>query len=188
MKKTIFLAFVFITTQMGIAQAPSIQWQKTFGGTNDDGSTVVKQTDDGGYILVGYTGSTNGDVIGNHGSNDYWIVKLNGTGLIQWQKCLGGTGADYAFDVEQTSDGGYVVLGVTSSNDGDVIGNHGASDYWVVKLNSTGLIQWRKTLGGAFGDYAYSIVQTVDGGYVVAGYTFSSNGDVTINHGAMIIG
>ncbi len=165
-------------TSMGI-----IQWQKTLGGTVDEDAYSIQQTADGGYIIAGFTSSINGDVSGNHGNNDYWIVKLSSTGNIEWQKTLGGTGLDIAQSIRQTADEGYIVAGCTQSNDGDVAGNHGSYDYWIVKLSNTGSIQWQKTLGGAGNDYAYSIEQTADEGYIVAGYTSSNNGDVTGFHG-----
>ena len=87
--------------------------------------------------MAGYTISTNGDVTGNHGSNDYWVVKLDAAGNILWQKALGGTGSDQAQAITASADGGYVVAGYSNSNDGDVTGNHGSYDSWVVKLNAT---------------------------------------------------
>ncbi|HRN42420.1 MAG TPA: hypothetical protein PK649_10165, partial [Vicingus sp.] len=80
---------------------------------------------------------TKGDVTGNHGSTDYWVVKLDSVGTITWQKSFGGAGSDYAYIIHQTTDGGYVVGGESDSQDGDVTGNHGGYDYWVVKLSST---------------------------------------------------
>jgi len=161
----------------------NIQWQKCLGGSREDVAKSIQQTSDGGYIVAGITPSNDGDVSGNHGSADYWIVKLDETGKIQWQKCLGGSDGDGAFSIQQTSDGGYIVAGVAYSNDGDVSGNHGDSDYWIVKLDETGKIQWQKCLGGSSYDEAYSIQQTSDGGYIVAGYTYSNDGDVSGNHG-----
>lgn len=161
----------------------TIEWQKTLGGTNIDMASSVQQTSDGGYIVAGVTLSNNGDVTGNHGSYDYWVVKLDSTGIIQWQKALGGTGYDYATDVKPTLDGGYIVTGYAYSNNGDVTGNHYGADYWVVKLSTTGAIQWQKALGGGSEDFAYSIQQTLDSGYIVAGYTTSNSGDVSGNHG-----
>ncbi len=163
--------------------AGSIQWQKCLGGSSHDAAYSVQQTADGGYIVAGSTSSNDGDVTGYHGLQDSWIVKLNASGTIQWQKCLGGSSDDYIYDVQQTADGGYIVAGTTYSNDGDVTGNHGGYDYWIVKLNASGVIQWQKCLGGSGSEWAYSVQQTADGGYIVAGYTYSNDGDVTGNHG-----
>ncbi len=169
------------------AQVPDIEWQKCLGGTNSDGAWPIKQTSDGGFIVAGGTESNNGDVSGNHNSgiDDYWIVKLNSLGNIEWQKCLGGTGWDYPYSIQQTSDGGFIVAGTTGSNDGDVSGYHGNYDYWVVKLNSLGNIEWQKCLGGTGSELnlAASIQQTSDGGFIMTGYTSSNDGDVSGNHG-----
>src|SRR5437660_1097457 len=87
---------------------------------------------------------------------------------IQWQKCLGGTGGDYAYSIKQIIGGGYIVAGGTVSTDGDVTGNHaiGTSDYWIVKLDTGGAILWKKCFGGTGDDYAYSIEQTADTGFI----------------------
>ncbi len=161
----------------------NIQWRKCLGGTNFDCANSIQQTADRGYIVAGYTYSNDGDVSGNHGNGDFWVVKLDRLENIQWQRCLGGSNDDWAFDIRQTSDGGYVVAGFTESNDGDVSGNHGDGDCWVAKLDGLGNIQWQKCLGGSDLDYAHSIQQTADGGYIVAGYTWSNNGDVSGNRG-----
>ncbi len=161
-----------------------IQWQKCLGGSAPDYGYSIQQTSDGGYIVAGYTRSNDGNVTDNHGDYDYWIVKLNSLGNIIWQKCLGGSSRDEAYSIQQTSDGGYIVAGYSSSNDGDVSGNNGYRDYWIVKLNSLGNIIWQKCLGGSSRDEAYSIQQTSDGGYIVAGFTQSNDsGDVSGNNG-----
>jgi len=143
----------------------------------------VQQTADGGYVVAGYAYSNDGDVSGNHGDWDYWVVKLNESGNLVWQKCLGGRQDEYAQDVQQTTDGGYVVAGSTYSNDYNVSGNHGDWDYWVVKLNESGNLVWQRCLGGSNKEEACSIQQTSDGGYVVAGSTWSVDGNVRGNHG-----
>src|SRR5690606_36383484 len=137
----------------------NIQWQKSLGGSQEDSSGQIQQTFDGGYIMVGYSRSNNGDVSGNHGHYDYWVVKLDMSGNIQWQKSLGGSGVDMAHSIQQTIDGGYIVAGLSQSNDGDVTGNHGGADYWIVKLDDNGNIDWQKSFGGTGSDNAYSIRQ-----------------------------
>src|SRR5436190_12259968 len=112
----------------------------------------IEQTQDGGYIVAGTSNSVNGDVTNHHGTastSDCWIIKLNSAGTILWQKSYGGTNNDYASSIKQTTDGGYIFSGYTSSNDGDVSGNHGGfEDGWVVKTDSTGTLIWQKCLGG----------------------------------------
>jgi len=160
----------------------NIQWQKCLGGINSDEANSIEQTSNGGYILAGTTDSNNGDVSGNHGSGDYWVVRLDSIGNIEWQKCLGGTSDDGANSIQQTADAGFIVAGSSLSNNGDVSGNHGFYDYWVVKLDSLGNIEWQKCLGGTGNDRAKSIVQTSDRGYIVVGDSRSNNGDVSGNH------
>jgi hypothetical protein len=110
---------------------------------------------------------------------ELWILKLDSIGNKLWDKTLGGSSGDDAYSIIQTSDGGYIVAGYSRSNDVDISdGNNGSEDYWIVKLDATGNKVWDKTLGGASEDYASSIQQTSDGGYIVAGTTFSNNGDV----------
>jgi uncharacterized delta-60 repeat protein len=144
----------------------SIAWQKTLGGANYDFSNTARQTADGGYILAGDTDSS------GSGGYDGWVVKLNVDGSIAWQKTYGGSGYDYLQDIEQTLDGGYIVAGGTYSFDVN-------GDGWLLKLNSDGTTAWQKTYGGANAENFNSVHQTVDGGYIVAGYTdsFGTNGD-----------
>lgn len=176
-----------------LSSVGTIQWQKCYGGWKNDRAYCIQICSDGGYIIAGSTNSTDGDVPGIHGVfNDAWIIKLSSSGSIQWQKCLGGTNQDLAFDIQNTNDGGYILVGRTESKDGDVSGWHTAgnqgyerSDAWIVKLSPTGIIQWQKCLGGTGYDYAYSIFNTDDGGYILSGYTDSNDGDVNGNKGKL---
>ncbi len=161
----------------------TIQWQKCLGGSKTERANSIQQTADGGYIVAGYTDSNDGDVSGNHGDDDSWIVKLDESGSIQWQKSLGGSEWEKPYSIQQTTDGGYIVAASTRSNDGDVSGYHGEGDNWIVKLDGLGTIQWQKSLGGSEWENPYSIQQTTDGGYIVAGSTMSNDGDVSGYHG-----
>jgi hypothetical protein len=185
MKKISIVTLFSLILLKANAQAPEIEWQHCYGGTYFEQANSIQQTLDGGYIIAGKTSSNDEDVTGNHGLQtivDFWIVKIDHLGILQWQKCLGGTSDDLAMSIKQTSDGGYITAGYTFSNNGDVTGNHGHYDYWVVKLNENGGIQWQKTYGGSKWDQANSIELTSDGGYIIAGYTCSNNGDVTGFH------
>jgi PKD repeat protein len=159
-------------------------WQKCFGGSSSDEASSIIQTIDGGYLMAGNTASNDGDVTGNHGSYDFWVVKINSAGSLEWQKCLGGTKVDVGMSVNQTADGGYLISGYPYSNDGDVVGNHGYDDAWVVKLNGTGMIEWTNSLGGSWYDWAMSGIQTSEEGYLIGGGTGSFDGNVTGNHGS----
>ena len=161
-----------------------LKWQKCLGGKKSDKLYSIAQTKDGGYIVAGEVESNDGDVKGNHGSSiDMWVVKLTSIGEIEWQKCLGGNNIDIAYEVIQTSDGGFLVVGQENSIDGDVTGNHGLGDGWIVKLSESGAIQWQKCIGGTKNDFLHSIIKLNDGGYVFSGYTLSNDGDVNGNHG-----
>ena len=162
----------------------SIQWQKTIGGAKSDYAYSIQSTADGGFVAAGYTYSNNGDVSGNHGDADAWIVKLNSSGAVQWQKSLGGSSEDIARSVQPTADGGYIVAGSTLSNNGDVSGNRGGQDTWIVKLSNNGTFMSQSLLGGTANDFANSIQPVNDGSYIVAGQAISNNGDVSGNHGA----
>lgn len=162
----------------------SLEWEKSFGGSNYDFPGSICVTNDHGFIIAGYTSSNDGDISGNHSMNsDCWIVKLDSIGNIQWQKCFGGTGSDQAHDIIQLTDGGYVFVGNVQLNNGDISGNHGDDDLWMVKLDLAGNIQWQKCFGGSFSDVATGVQQTSDKGYIIAGWTMSNNGQVTQFHG-----
>jgi hypothetical protein len=162
----------------------NLQWQKSLGGTSEEYPMSIQQTMDGGYVMEGYSKSTNGNVTGNHGNFDYWVVKMDSSGNLQWQKCLGGSQDDYAYSIQQTSDGGYITSGASISNDGNVSGNHGNTDCWVVKLNSIGNIEWQKSLGGSGYEGGRSIRETYERGYIIAAFSNSNDGDVTGHHGS----
>ena len=137
-------------------------WSKTFGGSSDDLAWSIQQTNDGGYIVAGYTWSSSK-------WEDVYILKLDANGNKVWEKVFGGSSWDEARSIQQTNDGGYIVAGYTSSF------GAGSYDVYVLKLDATGTKVWEKTFGGSYDDRAYCIQQTSDGGYIVAGYTWSSS-------------
>jgi len=164
----------------------NIQWQNTIGGNSVDYLTSIQHTSDGGYILGGWSNSgVSGDKTENsQGANDYWVVKLDPIGYIQWQNTIGGGSYDYLTSIQQTTDGGYILGGMSQS---DVSGDkteicQGDFDYWVVKLDASGNIQWQNTIGGNSWDELESLEQTTDGGYILGGYSYSDiSGDKTEN-------
>ena len=161
-----------------------VQWDNTIGGTSTEGNCIVQPTLGGGYIVGGFSESPiSGDKTTNsYGSSDYWILKLNGAGGIIWQKKIGGSSADLLTSIEQTADGGYIAGGYSfspvSGNKDE--GNIGGADYYIVKLTATGAIQWQNNIGGSADDYLTNIHQTSDDGYIVSGYSMSGlSGDKT---------
>jgi hypothetical protein len=164
-----------------INQQGDILWEKKIGGSADDFARDVQQTSDGGYILTGITLSNDGDVSGNHGQSDAWLVKLNSNGEIQWQKCIGGTGYEESYlKVVQIKDGGYLVSAdYTYSSNGNFIGSHGeSSDIWISKLNDLGVTLWEKCIGGSGSDFLSTFITASDGGFLLYGGTNSNDGDV----------
>jgi hypothetical protein len=139
----------------------NIIWAKTYGGTNSDEAYSVHQTSDGGYIVAGATYSFGA------GNYDIFLMKTDANGNVIWAKTYGGTSTDYAYSVQQTSDGGYIVAGYTASF------GAGSGDIFLIKTDANGNVQWAKTYGGIGWDLAYSVQQTSDGGYIVAGLTIS---------------
>jgi hypothetical protein len=140
---------------------PQVEWEKTFGGAGDDGGYSVQQTSDGGYIIVGYTKS-----YGSGGANVY-LIKVNANGIMQWSRTFGGSGDDGGYSVQQTSDGGYIIVGYTKSF------GAGGADVYLIKVDANGIMQWSRTFGGSGDDEGYSVQQTSDGGYIIVGYTTS---------------
>jgi hypothetical protein len=161
-----------------------MEWQSSFGGSGYDIATSIAQTLDGGYIVTGYSGSVDGDVSGNHGLDDYWVVKIDSSGLLQWEKSFGGSGDDRCENIICLPDSNYAMCGFSSSNNGDVSGNHGDYDFWFVKINGSGDILWQKTYGGSNEDSNITeVLYLEDQGFLITGRTRSDNGDVTFNHG-----
>ncbi|MFI5172810.1 MAG: T9SS type A sorting domain-containing protein [Chitinophagales bacterium] len=162
----------------------NIQWQNTIGGDSEDELYSIQQTIDGGYILGGYSASgISGDKTENcWGSWDYWPVKLDMIGNIQWQSTIGGNDDDRSYSIQQSADGGYILGGSSWS---DISGNKtesslGLIDYWIVKINNSGTIQWQNAIGGDLGDEFLSLQQTFDGGYILGGWSNSNiSGDKT---------
>lgn len=156
------------------------EWQRCYGGSANDNAGQLLTTADGGYLLVGSTASSDGDAKGWHsGYNpivgesfyDVWIVKLNADGEIEWQRCLGGSGDDFARGVCATEDG-YAIAASTSSSDGDLAKpSHEriVDDAWAVGIDTAGHIRWQQTIGGSGPDCFTGVVATGDGGALLSG-------------------
>jgi hypothetical protein len=139
------------------------QWSKTFGGTRDDEASSVLQTSDGSYVLAGHNGDR----------SDAWLIKTDANGNEQWNRTFGGPRGDEASSIQQTMDGGYVlaiIAGYYGFVDPDA---NTMSDIWLLKTDANGDEQWTKKFGDAGKDYVYSVLQTSDGGYMIAGDTES---------------
>jgi hypothetical protein len=184
MKKQFLFFLIFCSFTISITFAQVIEWQNNIGASGNDWLYSVQQTSDGGYILGGVSSSSlSGDKTENsNGGGDYWVIKTNDSGEIQWQNSIGGSGDDFLYCVQQTLDGGYILVGESSSNiSGDKTENcYGWADYWVVKVDAGGVIQWQNTIGGDEYENIQSFVQTNDGGFVLGGTSQSGiSGDKT---------
>lgn len=167
-----------------------LQWQKTYGGSADDRGSSIIQTLDGGYAILGYSFSDDGDVFNNAGLQDFWLAKLNTNGNILWQKSFGYQGADSGISVIQTNDQGYLITGildVTASggegNSSRTANRHAGGDYWAIKLNPSGELIWSRYFGGNFTDTPNGIVETEDNGFIIVGSSDSDDTDISANIG-----
>jgi hypothetical protein len=159
-----------------------MKWNKSYGGGSADAGNSIVETTDGGFAVAGYSSSHDGDVSGVHGNDaDVWAFKTDALGNLKWQHAYGGTNNDFGTAIVQADDGGFGVAGYTSSADGDVIGIHSpdTADFWFLKLDGNGALEWQKTLGGTDEDECNSASQLQSGGFVLAGYSRSLDGDVT---------
>ena len=160
-----------------------IKWQKTFGGKYVDELKSIEQTNDKGFILGGYSNSPiSGDKTqDNFGQNDFWIVKLDENGTELWQRTLGGDQDDKLFALSQTQDGGFIVGG--NSNSGATNSksktNTKGTDFWVLKLDKIGTIEWQETYNYGESDILTSIVENIDGTFLIGGYAQSEAGSNT---------
>jgi hypothetical protein len=150
-------------------------WKFTWGGTAEDNATDIIPTADGGYLICGYTLSVNGDLPPTVSGSDGFILKLNSSGVKQWQKIFGGAGTDKLYSLSETDDGCFIASGYSSSTDGVFSNSHGASDAWIVKIDQSGSLKWQKLIGTANNEVFTSIIQTPDGGFAASGAFFNTN-------------
>ncbi len=169
-------------------------WDRGFGGNIWEDCNSVSETADGGFLLGGYTSSTvSGDVttppfdgfFPPPDVGDYWIIKTDIDGNKEWDRRYGGNKQDRLWAAEQTADGGYIIGGVSNSDNGPqkTDANRGDEDYWIIKTDAAGTIEWDRTYGGDSIDYFYQLLLTSDGGYLLGGISRSDIGmEKTENH------
>lgn len=159
------IAFTFFAR----AQDTAIEWQKCFGGSDYDMPEKAIATADGGLVVIGTTLSNDGDVSGNEGGYDAWIIKLDAQGNLQWQKTIGGNYDDFAYGISQMSGGDYLVAGKTNSTSGTLAATNGMYDGWLARLSTDGKILWTKTMGTHGDDCFNAVFECENGNIVVAG-------------------
>lgn len=161
-----------------------VVWTNHYGGPQWDSLRSMVAIS-GGYVAFGMAGVTGNDILTNNGDKDFAVLKINSSGVKQWFKTYGGTDYD-EFDAGiATSDGGYAVVGRSYSNDLDVGENNGSDDGVLFKLDSSGDVSWHDVIGGSRMDNFNGLVQATDGGYMIAGQSESSDGDVLVHYGAI---
>ena len=172
------------------------QWQKIYGGTDDDRGQDIIVTNDGGYAIIGSSKSSDNDVSasggeGNsrintqrHAGGDYWVIKLDTGGNLQWSRYFGGTFTDTAYDAVETQNGNFIIVGSSDSEDIDINNNKGSYDFWVLKVSSSGTLIWEKSYGGSEIDEARAITGTQDGNFIIVGDSRSNDVDISSNNGA----
>lgn len=179
----LILAFSGLGSGLFAAAPPLLEWQKCLGGSGQDMPVKVVHSQYGYYLILGSTGSVNGDVTFNHGSNDIWLTCLDTNGVLLWQKSFGGSSMDVGTGLAELSNGDLMIGGYTASSDGDISSSHGNFDAWLIRTDASGNLQWEKTYGGSQVDLCYSMIHTMDGGVLMGGGSYSNDGDVSGNHG-----
>lgn len=153
-----------------------IMWSNCLGGSELDHPSQLIKASDGGFYVFGEAGSTDGDVTGNHGDLDFWMVKTNDIGQIERQKCYGGIGQESMSNTIKLANDNLVMFGCSSSADGDISNNFGFFDAWIIEVNSAGDVVWEKSFGGSSADSFGGIIETSDNGLLLCGRTNSSDG------------
>ena len=165
-----------------------LQWTKTYGGSDDDRGHGLVQLSDGGYVLVGYSKSSDGDTSQNKGQHDNWVIRTDPKGKILWEKSFGFLGHDHAYNIIKTSDGGLFFNGfldVTASNGlgqnkiyAHSSSRHGAGEFWAHKIDLEGNLQWRYYYGGTSNDRSYDSIETSKGDFILVGTSESQDEDI----------
>lgn len=167
---------------MKIDTAGNIIWEKNYGGSGDDRGVVVKSAGAQNYMVMGFTSSSDGDVTGAHGGDDFWVIKTDNYGNLLWQKAVGGSANEMPRDIIILPDNKIICAGYSNSSDGDIGLNHGLTDAFVFSLDSAGVLLWTKVYGGSKRDEFYGLASGVDNSIVLSGFTASADGDVPGNH------
>lgn len=175
-----FIDFYAIKTNA----AGTILWQKALGGSNLDIAFSAIETTDSDYVIVGETNSNNGDILGNLGQKDGFLVKFTSNGQLLWKVLTGGTDIDGLYSIKKTSDGRLFAMGISSSDIGKVKPKGPVGDMWLVNIEMSGLISSHTMFGGADSDIARGAFPTNDGGFIIAGNSDSVDGDLTENKGS----
>jgi hypothetical protein len=168
-----------------------LEWQKTFGGSDDDRATAIVQTLDGGFAVLGFAKSSDLDVSENGGSKDFWLLKLTSNGNLLWEKSFGFSGADYGTDLLETKEGGFLMTGVLDVSASDGQGNakstaakHSGGDYWAIKTDHTGVLEWSRFFGGSFTEVPLGVLETDAHNFLIVGSSDSNDFNISSSKGS----
>lgn len=165
----------------------NLQWENSFGFAGHDHAYDLLQTADGGFLLSGFMDVTASGGEGNygksagalHGVGEFWAVKTDASGNMQWSRYFGGTNNDRSYSVVQANDGGFILTGFAESTDFNISNSKGSYDFWVIKITAAGDLVWEKSFGGSEIEESYSIAVTADDNYIIVGQSYSIDKDVT---------
>jgi hypothetical protein len=169
----------------------NLLWEKSFGFAGADYGTTLLETKDGGFLITGVLDVSSSGGQGNsklaatkHAGGDYWAIKTNNSGTLQWSTYFGGSLTELPLGIVETTDNNFIIVGSSDSADFNIKNNRGTYDFWLIKISSSGNLIWEKSFGGSNIDEARAITATHDGNFIVVGDTRSSDLDVSNNNGA----
>ncbi len=168
-----------------------LEWQKTFGGSEDDRASDIVQTLGGNFVVLGYSKSSDGNVSENAGSKDFWLLKISSEGNFLWEKTFGFSGADLGTALLETNDGGFFITGVLDVSSSGGQGNsksnkvkHAGGDYWAIKTDHSGALEWSRFFGGSFSEIPTGVIETTQDNFIIAGSSDSNDFNISENKGA----
>ena len=183
------ISFDFLASKFSAEN--TLEWQKTFGGSEDDKALDIIQTLEGDFIILGSSESSDLDVSENAGSKDFWLVKLSNKGVLLWEKSFGFSGIDYGTTLLETKEGGFLITGVLDVSASDGQGNakstatkHSGGDYWAIKTDHTGTLEWSRFFGGSFTEVPSGVLETDAHNFIIVGSSDSNDFNISNSKGS----
>jgi hypothetical protein len=183
------ISFDFLVSKF--SSENTLEWQKTYGGSEDDSASAIIQTLGGGFAVLGTSKSSDLEVSANAGSQDFWLLKLSNNGNLLWEKSFGFLGADYGTALLETKDGGFLITGVLDVSASNGQGNaksteiqHAGGDYWAIKTDQAGNLEWSQFFGGSFTEVPLGIIETDENNFIVVGSSDSNDFNISNSKGS----
>ena len=171
----VYDSWILKLNSMGI-----LEWSLSIGDYVEDQLFSIIENSQGELVGVGWS---NSNILNHHGYNDLWLVKISMSGNLIWQKHLGGTSQDMGYSITASQNGGYLISGCSGSSDGDLTSNNGEYDFWILKVNENGDIQWQKSIGGSKSEISYGVIEANDNSILLTGFSNSDDFDLNQNFG-----